>query len=544
MKRRSLKKTSKLGRTLRGALALLIVFTFIAVGPAWKAAAFTVPDNGGTGVSSQINIPDLGPVTSVAIRLTINTPFPDDIDMLLVAPDGDTNLEFMSDAGGTNPFVGTITFSDSGVSMVPDENAPPLASITYLPADYGTTEIAPDWGLNIPTINHAPGNAGTGDFADFNGIDSAGAWTLYVRDDSGANFGTTEISSWALIINGTTAAEAVIGGRITTPDAVAVSGATVKLSGSQSRKTISDANGNYRFDNVESNGFYTVTPARTNYTFSPASRNFSQLGASTEATFTAGFAGESANPLDTAEYFVRQQYVDLLGREPDEGGFNYWSDRILDCGLDVLCVSARRRDVAAAFFIEEEFQRRGLFIHALYKGSLSRNPVYVEFSADRQQVTEGPNLEARKQAFVQSFVGRTEFVTKYQSNLSAGSFVDALIQNVRQTSALDLTDERASLIGTYNAGTTLEQSRAAVVRALSENTAFKAAEYNAAFVLAEYFGYLLRDPDSDGYAFWLNVVNNRDQSNYRSMVCAFITSREYQERFSSVVSRSDKECGQ
>jgi hypothetical protein len=59
----------------------------------------------------------------------------------------------------------------------------------------------------------------------------------------------------------------------------------------------------------------------------------------------------------------------------------------------------------------------------------------------------------------------------------------------------------------------------------------------------QYFGYLRRDPDTGGYAFWLNVLNNQEPNNYRGMVCAFITSQEYQERFSPVRTRSDVECG-
>ena len=60
----------------------------------------------------------------------------------------------------------------------------------------------------------------------------------------------------------------------------------VNLSGAQNRKIITDANGNYRFENVETGGFYTVRPSRADYSFSPAERSFSQLGNNTEATFT------------------------------------------------------------------------------------------------------------------------------------------------------------------------------------------------------------------------------------------------------------------
>jgi hypothetical protein len=34
------------------------------------------------------------------------------------------------------------------------------------------------------------------------------------------------------------------------------------MTGTQTRKTITDANGNYRFDNVQTSGVYTVTPSR------------------------------------------------------------------------------------------------------------------------------------------------------------------------------------------------------------------------------------------------------------------------------------------
>jgi hypothetical protein len=77
---------------------------------------------------------------------------------------------------------------------------------------------------------------------------------------------------------------------------------------------------------------------------------------------------------------------------------------------------------------------------------------------------------------------------------------------------------------------------------LIEIQQFKDREYAPAFVLMQYFGYLRRDPDQGGYDFWLNVLNNREPNNYRGMVCSFITSAEYQNRFSSVVTHSNAEC--
>jgi len=57
----------------------------------------------------------------------------------------------------------------------------------------------------------------------------------------------------------------------------------------------------------------------------------------------------------------------------------------------------------------------------------------------------------------------------------------------------------------------------------------------------QYFGYLRRNPDMGGYNFWLNVLNQNPQ-NFGGMVCSFITSFEYQDRFSTLHTRSNNDC--
>ena len=357
--------------------------------------------------------------------------------------------------------------------------------------------------------------------------------------------GVTAFSAWTF--NSTLSPSAVngtISGRITTSDGKPVEGAIIRLSGGQSRKLITDNQGSYRFDNVEAGAFYTVTPAGANYKFSPFNRSFSLIGNLTEAVFTAESIGDITNPLDTAEYFVRQQYVDVLGREPDESGFNYWSDQILACGNDASCTRARRTAVAAAFFIENEAQITGSYIFDIYAGTLGRRPAYAEYSVDRVGVVGGATLDTAKRVFAQKFVQRAEFMTKYAGATSAEAFVDAVLQSV-QSAGVDLSSERANLIGSYNQGLgDLITSRALVVRALADNATFKQSQYNQAFVLTEYFSYLQREIDLGGYTFWLGVLNTGDPGNYRGMVCSFVTSTEYQNRFSKIVSHSNSECGQ
>ncbi|MCU1268139.1 MAG: hypothetical protein JWM21_4457 [Acidobacteria bacterium] len=348
---------------------------------------------------------------------------------------------------------------------------------------------------------------------------------------------------WEITPLSPSAAPAVLSGRVVRADGAPVGGTTIRLSGASAAAAITDANGNYRFSNLDSGGFYTVTPELANYSFSPSNRSFSLVGDKTDATFTAAAdAAIVANAIDTAEYFVRQQYLDFLGREPDAGGFNYWRDQANSCNGDADCVRTKRIDVSAAFFLSQEFKDTGSFVYRLYKGSLGRQLRYSEFSADRAQVVGGPNLESSKTAFAVAFVQRAEFTDKYQGKTTAEAFVDALLQTMNGSAGVNLSGERAALINRYNEGAGMNASRALVVRQLVDNDTFAGAVYNQQFVAMQYFGYLRRTPDADGFNFWLNVLNN-DASNYRGMVCSFITSAEYQRRFSTVVSHSNAECG-
>jgi hypothetical protein len=50
--------------------------------------------------------------------------------------------------------------------------------------------------------------------------------------------------------------------------------------------------------------------------------------------------------------------------------------------------------------------------------------------------------------------------------------------------------------------------------------------------MTQYFGYLRREPDSDGYQFWLNKLNQfNGNSEKAEMVRAFLVSTEYRSRF-------------
>ena len=76
------------------------------------------------------------------------------------------------------------------------------------------------------------------------------------------------------------------------------------------------------------------------------------------------------------------------------------------------------------------------------------------------------------------------------------------------------------------------ETRATVLRKVSEYAFLKQREFNTAFVTMEYFGYLRRDPDTAGFNFWLDKLNSFNGDYIASeMVKAFITALEYRQRF-------------
>ncbi len=81
-------------------------------------------------------------------------------------------------------------------------------------------------------------------------------------------------------------------------------------------------------------------------------------------------------------------------------------------------------------------------------------------------------------------------------------------------------------------------ARARALRRVAENSTLNIQEFNRAFVLMQYFGYLRRDPNSGpdtdytGYDFWLTKLNQFNGNFVAAeMVKAFINSTEYRQRF-------------
>ena len=130
-----------------------------------------------------------GTVTKATVTVSnLSHAFPDDLDILLVGPNG-WNVLLMSDAGGAGDLADvTLTFDDAAAEPLPDDTQ--LYSGLYRPTDYPPSELLP-----------APAPAGSygSSLAVFNGTDPNGVWKLFVYDDSDGDAGVVG-NGWSLRI--------------------------------------------------------------------------------------------------------------------------------------------------------------------------------------------------------------------------------------------------------------------------------------------------------------------------------------------------------
>jgi hypothetical protein len=267
------------------------------------------------------------------------------------------------------------------------------------------------------------------------------------------------------------------------------------------------------------------------------------------------FGALPPNKIDDPQFFVAQHYRDFLNREPDASGLAFWVNEITSCGTNAQCVQVKRVNVSAAFFLSIEFQETGYLVYRFYKaayGNLPGAPVPLRFNEllpDTQLIGQGvivgePNwqtkLEDNKKAYANAFGARARLASVLPTSLTPSQFVDGLYGNagVASPPAAERTAAINEFGGAGNTADTAARGRA--LRRVAENATLGQQEFNRAFVLMQYFGYLRRNPndlpdtDFGGYNFWLAKLNqfNGDYSA-AEMVKAFILSGEYRQRFAT-----------
>ena len=270
----------------------------------------------------------------------------------------------------------------------------------------------------------------------------------------------------------------------------------------------------------------------------------------------------ATNVIDDPQSFVCQHYHDFLNRDPDPSGLVFWTNEITSCGNDAACIEVKRINVSAAFYLSIEFQGTGYLVERIYKaafrdatgtstlGGAHQLPVPIvrltEFLRDTQLIGKGvvvgqgnwqQQLEDNKNAFTAEFVLRPQFSVAFPTSMTPSQFVDKMFQN---TGASPTSAERTTAINEFSGAQDSSNmaARGRALRDVAENPSFNQLEFNRAFVLMQYLGYLRRnpndppDPDYTGYDFWLNkLIQFNGNFVNAEMVKAFISSIEYRNRF-------------
>jgi hypothetical protein len=168
----------------------------------------------------------------------------------------------------------------------------------------------------------------------------------------------------------------------------------------------------------------------------------------------------------------------------------------MSSAADVLKSAPAPRELAARvgqdpFALIEEFQRVGFFVYRVLKTDRGRAPTRAEFMPALQEIGRGLYVGGRG----------------WESQLS---------------------ENRRGLAAQLAGG---DGARANKLLSAASNESFDKREYDEAYVLAHFFGYLGRDPDPEGFNFWLGVLSrNKD---YRSLSRAFMESGEYKKAVDS-----------
>jgi hypothetical protein len=273
-----------------------------------------------------------------------------------------------------------------------------------------------------------------------------------------------------------------------------------------------------------------------------------EVGGTGTATITISDndATPGQNPIRDHAFFVRQHYLDFLSREPEAG--EPWTNILNNCpdafntNRNSPAAQCDRILVSSSFFGSPEFRLKGFFVYNFYSVAFNRRPSYEEIIPDMRSVTGAAADEVylKRATFPVNFANRPEFKERYDA-LSNTGFVNALLdryglerittpdpQNPESGTKVMLT--RADLINRLGTSGAQSLTRAQALRAIVESDEVGVAEYNRAFVAMQYYGYLRRTPEEEGYQAWLRVIN-QDPNNVRSMIDGFMNSAEYRLRF-------------
>ncbi|HEV8429105.1 MAG TPA: DUF4214 domain-containing protein [Pyrinomonadaceae bacterium] len=226
---------------------------------------------------------------------------------------------------------------------------------------------------------------------------------------------------------------------------------------------------------------------------------------------------EATHRAVTSDVFVRQQYLDILNREPDTAETQQWVKQANDCAKEAICLSDQHISQDLSLLHSREFQETSGFIFGFYHALLARKPEYSEWQRDRVRLKE-----VGVTSFAEERTTQAEFHNRYPESLSNSDYVQKLF---KAGDKLRTRASRGALLESLGRG---KLTRAGVAVEILNNSP-AVVDDGEAFVTLCYFVFLKRDPDSQGFSYWLQILNN-DSKLQASVVKGFIDSGEYRAR--------------
>ncbi len=180
-----------------------------------------------------------------------------------------------------------------------------------------------------------------------------------------------------------------------------------------------------------------------------------------------------------------------------------------------------RPQAAASFFTSAEFSGTGLYVIKLYFATLNRDPDFPGWSYWFNAIHSGTTATTA----LNSFITSPEFQTLY-GNLDNGSFVTQMYRNIMGRDPDP--NGQAYYVGLLNTG--------GLTRADMADQFVRSPEYDGkvrprAYANLLYMGFLRRTADASGLTFWTNTLS--DPSALPGAISGFITSAEYLNRFAN-----------
>lgn len=218
-------------------------------------------------------------------------------------------------------------------------------------------------------------------------------------------------------------------------------------------------------------------------------------------------------PLNDDTEFVRQIYRDLLNREADAGGEAYWVGQLHSGALT-------RAQVVENYLLSPEFGEKVAPLIRLYSAYFLRIPDYEGLAYWMNEYSSGNRSLGDISGF---FAGSPEFQMTYGS-LDNGEFVQLVYRNVL---GRDPEPEGFEFwTGELDAG---NRTRGWVMTGFSESQEYQGLVANPVYVTMTYIGLLRRTPETDGYNYWVNRMD--EGASGQALIDLFLASAEYAARF-------------